>query len=176
MFTFKITNVRKVKIVLLAATVIGFFSLIGCSKSNNNNNDPASTSDSVYSSSWTTLSMTYNATDSDYEQTITAPAITSAILNDGVILGYGAYISPTTQDTVEEAAIEFDLYQTFSVGKILLQSGFDDTNLWYRYVIIPGNALTTKGLTPLQAKSLTYAEVTKLFGAATKRSATPTVQ
>ena len=163
---------RKVKIFFLAATVIGFFSLIGCSKSNNNN---ASHSDSVYTSSWITLSMSLNTTDSDYEQTISAPAVTSAILNTGVVLGYGAYLN-NNNDTVVESAIEFDMYQTFSVGQILLQAGFDNTDLWYRYVVIPGQVLTTKGLTPLEAKSLSYAEVTKLISPPAKQAASPAIQ
>ncbi|HET6254426.1 MAG TPA: hypothetical protein VFE32_10145 [Puia sp.] len=164
---------RKVQIFFLAATVIGFFSLIGCTK---NNNTVTKTPDSVYTSKWITLSMLPNYVDSDYEQKIVAPAITSAILNDGVIMGFGAYIDPTTQDTVEEAAIEFNMYQTFKVDTVLLQAGYDNSGLWYRYVVIPGSVLTTKGLTPAQAKSLNYAEVMKLVGSAAKKSESPTVQ
>jgi hypothetical protein len=164
--------VRKVKIFFLTAAVIGFFSLIGCSKSNNS---PASTSDSVYTSPWTTLTMTYSTTDSDYEENISAPAITAAILDDCVILGYGAYLN-NNNDTVVEQAIEFDMYQTFSVGNILLQAGFDNSDLWYRYVIIPGNVLTTNNLTPLEAKSLSYAEITRLLSPAAKQSSSPTIQ
>ena len=163
---------RKVKIFFLAATVIGFFSLIGCSKSNNNT-PPAD--DSVYTSSWITLAMNYNSADSDYEQTISAPAVTSAILNTGVVLGYGAYLN-NNNDTVVESAIEFDMYQTFSVGSIFLQAGFNNTDLWYRYVIIPGQVLTTKGLTPMQARTLNYAEVTKLISTPAKQAASPSIQ
>lgn len=163
---------RKVKIFFLTAAVIGFFSLIGCSKSNNNSSP---STDSVYTSSWTTLAMSFNSTDSDYEQNISAPAITSAILDDGVVLGYGAYLN-NNNDTVVEQALEFDMYQTFSVGNIFLQAGFDNSGLWYRYVIIPGSVLTTNNLTPLEAKSLSYAEVTKLLSPAARKSNSPAIQ
>lgn len=119
--------------------------------------------------------MTFNSTDSDYEQTIAAPAITSAILQNGVILGYGAYLDQNN-DTVEESAIEFDMYQTFSVGNILLQAGFDNSNLWYRYVTIPGHVLATKGLTPLEVRSMSYAQVTKLLAPDAKKSDSPGLQ
>lgn len=164
---------RKLKLAFLSLAAIGFFSLVGCTKKYITT---VSGSDSVYTSSWITLSMQFNTTDSAFEQTISAPSITSAILNDGVILGYGAY-QVSSGDTIVENAIDFGLYQNNYVGNILLQNyGIDDTNLWYRYVIIPGKVLTTKGLTPLQARALTYAEMTRLLAPTTKTSASPTVQ
>ena len=163
---------RKVTIFFLTATAIGIFSLTSCTK---NNTTTVKTPDSVYSSNWVTLSMLPNLVDSDFEQNISAPAITSAILDHGVILGYGAFLN-ASQDTVVENALEFDMFQTVSVGNILLQSGFNNTGLWYRYVIVPGNVLTTKGLTPLQAKSLSYAEVTKLIASTAGKAKSPTIQ
>jgi len=118
--------------------------------------------------------MTLNPTDSNYEQTISAPAITSAILNDGVVLGYGAYLNQSN-DTVVEQALEFDMFQTFSVGNILLQSGFDNSGLWYRYVIIPGHVLTTRGITPVEARSMNYAEIMKTFPPGARKSETPSI-
>ncbi|HTR30172.1 MAG TPA: hypothetical protein VMH27_12935 [Puia sp.] len=163
---------RKVTIFFLTATAIGFFSLTSCTK---NNTTTINHPDSVYTSAWVTLSMQLNNVDSDYEENISAPAITSAILDKGVILGYGAYLN-ASNDTVVENALEFDMFQTVSVGNILLQAGFDNSGLWYRYVIVPGSVLTTKGLTPLQAKSLSYAEATKLFGSAANKVGSPTIQ
>ena len=92
--------------------------------------------------------MAFNPADSFYEQQISAPAITSAILQDGVVLGYGAYLD-NNNDTLVANALEFML-ESFTVGNILLQ-GADNSGLWYRYVTIPGHVLTTKGLTPMQA-------------------------
>jgi hypothetical protein len=165
--------VRKVTIFFLTAATIGFFSLTSCTK---NTTTTVNHPDSVYTSSWVTLAVVLNATDSLYEENITAPAITSAILQDGVILGYGAYINTGNQDTVESAALEFGIYQTFSVGNILIQSVYQNSGLFYRYVIVPGHVLTTKGLTPQQAKNLSYAEATKLFGSAASKSTAPAVQ
>jgi hypothetical protein len=164
--------VRKVKIFFLSSAVVGFFSLVGCTKKTTTTIDHP---DSVYTSNWVTLEFTPNYTDSLYEEKITAPAITSDILQNGVILGYGSYIDPVSQDTVESAALEFGIYQTFSINTILLQSIYDNSGLWYRYVIVPGHVLTTKGLTPQQARSLSYAEATKLFGAPAKQVAAPTI-
>ena len=164
---------RKVTIFFLTATTIGFFSLTSCTK---NNTTTVNHPDSVYSSAWTTLEVVLNNTDSLYEENITAPSITSAILRTGVILGYGAYINPNTQDTVESAVLEFGIYQTFSVGNIFIQSVYQNSGLFYRYVIVPGSVLTTKGLTPIQAKSLSYAEATKLFGSAATKVVSPAIQ
>jgi hypothetical protein len=165
--------VRKVTIFFLTATIIGLFSLISCSKTNNNT---VTTPDSVFTSPWITLVLDSNSsTLGDWEETISAPAITSAILDDGVVLGYGAYLD-LNNDTVVSAAIEYDIFQTFYVGNIFLQSGANDNGLWYRYVTIPGHVLTTKGLTPIQAKSLSYAEITKLFPPAAKSASSPTIQ
>ena len=121
---------RKVTIFFLTATVIGLFSLISCSKSNNNT---VTTPDSVFTSPWITLAMDSVAANQDWEETITAPAITSAILDDGVVLGYGAYLD-LNNDTVVSAAIEYDIFQTFYVGNIILDAGANDNGLWYRYV------------------------------------------
>jgi hypothetical protein len=163
--------VRKFKIFFLTATIAGIISMIGCTKKTTTT---TYTQDSVYSSNWITLAMTFNGTDSDYEQTITAPAVTSSILNTGVVLGYGAYIS-SSNDTVEEAALEFDMYQTFQVGSIFLQSGYDNTGLFYRYVVVPGNVLAATKLTPIELKSMSYTEVTKLLGTTAKQAAASTL-
>ena len=165
---------RHVKISLLAAASIGFFSLIGCSKSNNNNNNSASRSDSVFTSPWITLQMIFNPIDSNFEQKIAAPAITASALNKDVLLGYGAYLN-ANNDTVVEQALEFDMFQTFLVDTVFLQSGFDNSQLWYRYVIIPGQVMTTKGLTPAEVRSMSYAEISKLLTPEAKKSQSPTV-
>ena len=173
---------RKVTIFFLTATVIGFFSLIGCSKSNNNNN--SSGKDSIYYSPWMTITMLpTDAGDTIYEENISAPALTSAVAADGAVVGYlGEPGFPSTGDTTVESAIDFGLYTSFTTGSIGLTSfGYlndfstSNSSFLYRYVIIPGNVLTTKGLTPKQARSLTYAEITKLFPSQAKETASPTI-
>jgi hypothetical protein len=164
--------VRKFKIFFLTATVAGIISMIGCTK---NNTTTVYTKDSVFTSNWTTLAMdSSSATNGAWEQTISAPAVTASILDNGVVLGYGAYVSSGT-DTVVEQAIEFDLYQTFSVGSIFLQAGFDNSGLFYRYVIVPGSVLAGTKMTPQELKSMTYTEVTKLLSTTAKQAAAPTL-
>jgi hypothetical protein len=164
--------VRQIKISLLAVVSIGFFSLIGCSKSNKNSTPAASGSDSVFTSRWITLAMTFNPIDSNFEDTLVAHAITAAIIDDGVVLGYGAYLN-SNNDTVVEQAIEFDMFQTFLVNTVILQAGFNNSGLWYRYVTIPGHVLATKGLTPMEVRAMNYAEITKLFAPAATKSESP---
>lgn len=165
---------KKVKILFLACLAIGFYFLTGCSKSNNTNTT-TKTPDSVYTSAWITLAMDSVAASQDWEQKIVAPAITSAVLQHGVLLGYGAFLN-NNNDTVVNQALEFNMFQTFLVDTVWLQSGFNNSGLWYRYVVIPGHVLTTMGLTPMQARSLTYAELTKLIAPAAKKSESPTIQ
>jgi hypothetical protein len=174
--------VRKVTIFFLTASIIGFFSLIGCSKSNNNS---SSGKDSIYYSPWMTITMSpTDAGDTIYEENISAPAVTAKVVSDGAVVGYlGEPAYPSTGDTTVESAIDFGLYTSFMAGAVDLTSfGYlndfstNNSGLLYRYVVIPGNVLTTQGLTPKEARSLTYAEITKLFPPAAKRTATPAIQ
>ena len=163
---------RKFKIFFLTATVAGIISMIGCTK---NNTTTVYTKDSVFSSNWTTLVMDSSSTsDGAWEQTISAPAVTASILDNGVVLGYGAYVSTGT-DTVVEQAFEFGLYQTLSPGSIFLQSVFNNNGLFYRYVIVPGSVLAGTKMTPQELKSMSYTEVTKLLGTTAKQAAAPTL-
>ncbi|HEV3325458.1 MAG TPA: hypothetical protein VG052_07620 [Puia sp.] len=163
---------RTVKIFFLAVIVIGLFSMIGCTK---NNTTTVYTKDSVFTSNWITLAMDSNSTNQDWEQTISAPAITASILDHGVVLGYGAYVINNT-DTLVEQALEFNMFQTFSVGSILLQTGQDLSGLLiYRYVIVPGSILAGTKLTPQQLKSMNYTEVTKLLSTAGKTGSASTL-
>lgn len=178
---------RTVKISLLAAFVIGLFSLIGCSKSSSST--PASTSDSVYSSGWLTIAMTLSIDgngDSTYTETFTNSAITAAVVDYGVVLSYLGYVQTvgTGTDTSSEQALEFNTLTNYQIGSVTITSfpgdagGYGDlstasTGLLYRYVIVPGTVLATTKLTPQQLKSMNYTEVTKLLGTVTKK-ATPT--
>jgi len=163
--------VRKFKIFFLAAIVIGTFSMIGCTKKTTTT---VYTQDSVYTSNWITLAMdSSSTTNGAWEQTVTAPAVTSSILDNGVVLGYGAYINGT--DTVVEQALEFDMYQTFSVGSIFLQAGEDNSGLFYRYVIVPGSVLAGTKMTPQELKAMNYTEVTKLLSTTAKQAAASTL-
>jgi hypothetical protein len=181
----KLKVVRNLKIFFLASTIVGFFSLIGCSKSNNNNNNSSSGKDSIYYSQWMTIAMQpTDAGDTIYTETISAPKVTSAVADGGAVLSYLCEPGfPNTGDTTVTNAVEFGMYTTFVPGSIQLTTlGYLNdystsiTHLLYRYVVIPGTVLTTKGLTPKQARSLTYAEVTKLIGSPARQTESPTIQ
>jgi hypothetical protein len=186
-FTFKIKNVRKAKVLFLAVGAVGFFSLIGCSKSNNST--PVSQSDSVYSSGWLNIVMTVETDqngDTAYTQTFDNSGITAAVVNDGIVLSYIGFSStsgPTT-DTIAEQALEYNVLTNFQVGSVNIESfppdegGFGDlstasTGLFYRYVIVPGTVLATTGLTRQQLKSMNYTEVTKVLHSASSHGSSP---
>jgi hypothetical protein len=177
--------VRKVKFFFLASTAIGFFSIVGCSKSNNST--PASNSDSVYSSGWLNISMTIQTDqygDTAYTETFTNSAITAAVVNDGIVLSYLGYstTSGSTTDTIAEQALEYNVLTNFQVGSVTIESfpiddgGYGDLGadgLMYRYVIVPGSVLTTTGLTRQQLKSMKYTEVTSALHSASRQTPSP---
>ena len=159
---------RKLKIFFLAALIIslGAVTLTSCTK----NNTTKVTTDSVYSSHWVTLAMTYNATDTAYEQTFTNSGITQNVVNQGIVLGYLGYVA-SAGDTVAEVASDYQLFTVFSANTILLQSFVGDySGALYRYVIVPGGVLAGTKLTPQQLKSMSYTEVTKLLNSTVKQA------
>jgi hypothetical protein len=176
--------VRKLKIFFLAVTVIGFAALSGgCKKTYTT---VVQSADSVSSSGWLTLSTQPTIIDSygdtGYVQTFNNSAITSAVINDGVILSYLGYTTTgtgTTTDTVAEAALEYDVYTTYQVGSVTIESpaadngGLGDltnSGLFYRYVIVPGSVLATTNLTKQQAKSMSYTQITAALAKAKQTS------
>jgi hypothetical protein len=173
--------VRKVKILFLAAFVIGLFSVIGCSKSNNTT---TVVKDSVYYSPWLNISMSpTDAGDTAFTGTISASRVTATIVSSGAVLTYlGEPGTPSTGDTAAESAVDFGLYTSLVPGSIeLLSLGYgadfstDNSGFVFRYVIIPGTVLETTKLTPQQLKSMSYTEVTKLLNTAGKTGSSPTL-
>ena len=166
----------KLKFVLLAARAISFAALVSCSK--NNNNTPASSSkDTVLYSNWIPLKLvlTGNTADSDYEQKITASALTTTVLSKGLVLIYanetgsgGQYVNYVSDfgiyPTFASQAIYLDAYGTYGYN-ISLNTVVDSV----RYVIIPGTVNTTSAsgnlqtYTPSQLKGLDYSTLTKVL-------------
>lgn len=78
----------------------GVLMLISCSKGNTGPAGPAGPAgpDSVSYSSWAPLSMSYVGKDTNgdsvFTQTITASAITSAVLSQGSVIGYVLVTDP----------------------------------------------------------------------------------
>ena len=129
--------------------------------------------DSVIYSAWIPLTFTFNATDSLFEDTISAPNLTSGILDSGVIL---SYIQFTDQFGVEHiqsiASLGSFLFEDFSPGEINITSPYVDlTSYLYRYVIIPGSktagnsAATRKvnGYTTAELKAMPYSQVQQVL-------------
>lgn len=169
---------RKLKISLLTAIVIGFISMTGgCKKTTENITQGT---DSVYSSGWLEITTSYVSTDSAYEATITNSAITQSVVSDGVVLSYLGYVS-SSNDTVGELASEDGVYTLFTVGTLQVISPYGDltyanSGYFYRYVIVPGSVLATNNLTKQEAKSLSYTEITKLASGSRTSSATSITQ
>jgi hypothetical protein len=159
--------VRKLKFIFLAVTVIGFFSLVSCSKSNNSGSN--SNADTVYYSNWVTLSTTFNSGDSAYEENISAPKITQTVLDQDVLLSYVQF-----QGLVIGAG-DFGVFPAYMVGNINVLSGLGDltgAGLQFRYVIIPGKVAITAfpGMTQKQINKLTITDVTNSLNSAAKKS------
>jgi hypothetical protein len=173
--------VSKVKIFFLTTATIGFFSLIGCSKSNNNS---TSAKDSVYYSPWMTIAMSpTDGGDTIYAGTISASSITPTILRSGAVITYlGLPGDPGTGDTAAEIPVDYGLYCTFVPGSIDLTSlgylnDFSTGNygFLFRYVVIPGTVLETTGLTRQQLKSMNFTEVTKALQSAPSHASSPSL-
>jgi len=160
--------------VLLAAATIVILSMVGCSKGNTGPAGPVGPAgpDSVLYSKWITLSTPYNSSDSAYEDTLIAPAITSGILDSGIIL---SYIQFTDQNNVVHiqsiASLGSLIFEDYTVGKInIVSPRIDLTSYLYRYVIIPGskklNSTTpgkVMGYTPAELKAMSYEQAQQVL-------------
>jgi hypothetical protein len=156
--------------------------VIGCKKGDTGPAGPAgaSGSDSVLHSAWVTLALTQdvdNAGDTSYDQTITATALNSSILNNGVVLSYLGLLPSLTGLTDTLVINTIDLYtyfngayltQDLSPQLIELYANVDFSGQLYRYVLIPSSVLTNgyngTVYTKAQLKAMTYAQVQKTFG------------
>jgi hypothetical protein len=170
--------VRKMKIALLAAMTVSLVAMVSCSKSSNSSGGSSSSSkDSVLYSNWIPLKLVLQtpASDSDYEQKITASALTTAVLGKGLVLVYanetgsgGQYVNYISDfgiyPTFGPQAIYLDAYGTY--GYQISQNTVVDS---VRYIIIPGTVSTTsvsgnlQTYTPSQLKTLDYSTVTQIF-------------
>lgn len=173
---------KKLKLLVLVAAGIAF-ALGSCSKGTTGPAGPKGSAgpDSIIYSSWITLAMTIQGTqanssggiDTFYNQTITASKLTSAFLDQGVVLSYigvpGAATNGTDTAiyTIADASTYYGLFtQRFSPGEIdLFSLNFDYSGALYRYVLIPGSIAAgnsiLKGYTKEQLKGIDYATLTK---------------
>jgi hypothetical protein len=169
--------VRKLKIFFLAVTVVGFISLTGgCKKTYTT---VVESKDTVSSSHWLAINDSIYLDqygDTSYQETFAAPAVTQAIVSDGIVLGYLGAPSGSA-DTAAALAAEYGVYTTFEVGSVTIDSNPPDeggegdwstsiTGFYYRYVIVPGSVLAANNLSKQQAKSMSYTAITKLLSSA----------
>jgi hypothetical protein len=164
---------KHVKSLLAVATIV-IMGLIGCSKGSTGPAGPAGPAgpDSVMYSDWITLNTPYNTNDSLFEDTIVAPAITSGIIDSGVILTYIQYPDQNNlTHTVSVSSLGGFVFEDYIVGKINIGSpNVDLTGLLYRYVIIPGSKKTNgvtagkvKGYTPTELKAMSYDQLRQVL-------------
>lgn len=159
------------KLVLPAFILVGIFSVIftSCKKTTTNN---TVVQDSIYYSAWTPLSMTQDvvaAGDTLYIQDITASKITANILSKGAVVAYYGFVTQSG-DTAEYNAAEFgyEAGVAFGVGLIEVTGynvdlSYDAGGFLFRYVVIPGNVLTTSfnGMTQQQLNKMSFTDIQK---------------
>jgi hypothetical protein len=171
------------KFVLPAILVIAMFSVTSCTKKTTNNNV---VQDSIYYSAWIPLSMQVDVTDSIYEQSITASKLTASVISHGAVLGYLGY--PGNSDTIVESLAElsslYGVQQILEPGTISIITPYEpsfsccdltytaSSGFLYRYVIIPGNVLTTSfnGMTQQQLSKMSFSDVQKAINASKQAS------
>jgi hypothetical protein len=180
----KLTIVKNRKLYfVLVILAVGSVMMTSCSKGSTGPAGPAGKvgpagPDSVQYSGWITLSTTVvkaSNGDTTYQQSITANSITSAILEQGSVIGYVLLPDPVTGDSsVVNAATVFEEY--FTIGYIDIVANSDWSGASYRYVIIPAKITTSsvsgtpQTYTSDQMKKMDYPTLTKVLGIPAKGS------
>jgi hypothetical protein len=160
-------------VLILAASLIT--GMISCKKGDTGPAGPAGPAgpDSVVYSPWISLAPTYSAADTLFFQDITAPSITQAILDSGIILSYVNFGTGGTYDIVPVSSLNYMMLEDFAVGSVSLtiSPAYDLSGLPYRYVTIPGSKIegnkTTgmvKGYTIKELKSMSYEHAQSIIG------------
>lgn len=146
----------------------------GCTKKGDTGATGAKGTANVMYSSWASLKMSYNSTDSAYEQTITADSITQSVLDSGLVLTYIKYTNSAGQTQVENA----DTYMETVLGlkSIQLYSYVCDlTGVPFRYIVIQGGTALSggrlaagtdlvQGFTRAEWKAMPYEQVLSKLG------------
>jgi hypothetical protein len=176
--------VRILKLCLLAIVTTAFFMTMSCKKGDTGATG-ATGPDSVMYSSWTTLSTTWQYAqylgDSAYIGTVTAPQITSKVLNSGSVIGYFLLQDPLTGDSSAVNALNYAT-EFFTPGYIDIASSVDLTGISYRYVIIPGKISitssdgTVKTYSSDQMNKMDYTTLTGLLNIPAKGSGSKSLQ
>lgn len=162
---------KNLKILLLVA-VIAAIAVMSCQKGATGDTGATGPAgpDSVMHTAWITLNTPFNSTDSLYEETITAPTLTSQVLDSDIVLSYIGIPngSDTAVLTVAEAATLYGpISQELHVGNIYLYALYDYTGALYRYVFIKGTVLVSRTTgqvyTKQELEAMSYKDVQKLI-------------
>ena len=171
---------RKIKLLglVLFCVVAG---LAACNKTSVGATGATGTANVLYAN-WNTLAMTYNSTDSAYEQTITADSITQSVLDSGLVLSYIKYTNSAGAQQVENA----DSYMETVLGlkSIFLYSYLHDfSGVSYRYIVIHGGTAisgravqtnnTILGYTAAQWRAMAYDKAVAIINASSNTVITP---
>ncbi len=163
---------KHVKSLLALATII-IIGLTSCSKGDTGPAGPAGPAgpDSVMYSDWITLNFTFNNTDSLYEQTIAAPAITQGVLDSGLVVSYIQYTDQSTGEVHIQsiASLGSLIWDDYSLGKVNMFANINLSTYLYRYVVIRGTTKVNgtvnkvKGYTPSELKAMSYEQLQKVL-------------
>jgi hypothetical protein len=164
-------NQSKLFLAALFAIVTGLYS---CSKTGNTGATGATGTANVLYSNWSALNMTYNLTDSAYEQTITADSVTQAVLDSGLVLCYIKYTNAASQTQVESA--DSSMETVLGVKSITLYSyTYNFTGTDFRYIVVHGGvningrsaapSATIRGYTKAEWKAMSYDKVVAVLEA-----------
>jgi hypothetical protein len=162
---------------LLAVATVVVIGLTSCSKGSTGpagNAGPIGPAgpDSVVYSAWISLNFTYDPVDTAFGDTLSAPSLTKAILDSGVILTYVNFQEQDgTYHIVPVSGLSSILIEDYSVGQINIVAGNDFTGLPYRYVTIPGTMLARtssidkkiKGYTIQELKAMPFEQVQQVL-------------
>jgi len=143
-------------------------SMYSCSKTGATGATGATGTANVMYSNWSNLNMSFNTSDSAYEQTITADSLTQAVLDSGLVLSYIKYTSTAGATQVESADTYME--EVLALKSIKLYSyNYDFTGVPFRYILIHGGAnlgnrsaassVLLQGHTREEWKSMSYDQV-----------------
>jgi len=156
--------------IILSGFIIGLY---GCSKTGATGATGATGTANVMYSNWNNLNMSFNSSDSAYEQTITVDSLTQAVLDSGLVLSYIKYTNTAGETQVENTSTYME--DVLALKSIKLYSyTYDFTGVPFRYIIIHGgtnianrssaSSTLIQGHTREEWKSMRYEQVTALLG------------
>jgi hypothetical protein len=159
---------------MLTATVsVIVLSMVSCKKTTTNT---TVVKDSIYYSPWIAINMQFDASDSVYYELFTASQLTASIISSGAVLTYYGFPTGTGDTAVlDQSTMQLYSYAQISFApdsiQILTPYGYDLTysasqgsGYLFRYVIIPGNVLSSsayKNLSRDQLNHLSFTDVSK---------------